>query len=379
MLQFQSIEPIAVVVAVASLVRRDVLNLSNCNSPIVSSPLKRIGLGSEAKAMEQLRRRIPSNDPHDPNYHRLHYVRYADDFLLGFAGTNQEAQEIREKLRTFLGESLKLELSEEKTLITHATTEKARFLGYDITVTQCDTKITANRRSVNGGIALRVPATYIHDRCRFYLKNGKPIHRKERTYETDYSIICRYQSEYRGYVQYYQLADNIAWLSKLHWVMQTSLLKTLAHKYQSSVAKMVRKYATTVETPEGPRKCLETQVPREGKKPLIARFGGIPLKVNREGTIQDHYLSTQSIGRTELVQRLLANACESCGSTLNVEVHHIRKLSDLNQPGRNSKPDWMKLMASRRRKTLVLCRECHRNLHAGRPLKVKTETVTGEP
>jgi group II intron reverse transcriptase/maturase len=341
--------------------------------------LRRIGLGSEAKAMEQLRRRIPSNDPHDPNYRRLHYVRYADDFLLGFAGTNQEAQEIREKLRTFLGESLKLELSEEKTLITHATTEKARFLGYDITVTQCDTKITANRRSVNGGIALRVPATYIHDRCRFYMKNGKPIHRKERTYETDYSIICRYQSEYRGYVQYYQIADNIAWLSKLHWVMRTSLLKTLAHKYQSSVAKMVRKYATTVETPEGPRKCLETQVPREGKKPLIARFGGIPLKVNREGTIQDHYLSTQSIGRTELVQRLLANACESCGSTLNVEVHHIRKLSDLNKPGRNSKPDWMKLMASRRRKTLVLCRECHHNLHAGKPLKGKTETVTGEP
>jgi hypothetical protein len=269
--------------------------------------------------------------------------------------------------------------SEEKTLITHATTEKARFLGYDISVTQCDTKITANRRSVNGGIALRVPATYIHDRCRFYMRNGKPIHRKERTYETDYSIICRYQSEYQGYVQYYQLADNIAWLSKLHWVMQTSLLKTLAHKYQSSVAKMVRKYATTVETPEGPRKCLEIQVPREGKKPLIARFGGIPLKVNRDGTIQDRYLSTQSIGRTELVQRLLANACESCGSTLNVEVHHIRKLSDVNKPGRNQKPDWMKLMASRRRKTLVLCRECHHNLHAGKPLKGKTETVTGEP
>jgi group II intron reverse transcriptase/maturase len=341
--------------------------------------LRRNGLGSEAKAMEQLRRRIPSNDPHDPNYRRLHYVRYADDFLLGFAGTNREAQEIREKLRAFLGESLKLELSEEKTLITHANTEKARFLGYDITVTQCDSKITANRRSVNGGIALRVPATFIHDRCRFYMKNGKPIHRKERTHETDYSIICRYQSEYRGYVQYYQLADNIAWLSKLHWVMQTSLLKTLAHKHQSSVAKMARKYATTVETPDGPRRCLAIQVPREGKKPLVARFGGIPLKVNRDVTIQDRYLSTQSIGRTELVQRLLADACESCGSTLNVEVHHIRKLSDLNQPGRSPKPDWVKLMAARRRKTLVLCRECHRNLHAGKPLKEKTETVTGEP
>lgn len=176
-----------------------------------------------------------------------------------------------------------------------------------------------------------------------------------------------------------QLADNMAWLSKLNWVMRTSLLKTLAHKYQSNVAKMARKYANTVETPDGPRRCLETQVPRAGKKPLVARFGGISLKVNRAAMIHDRPLSTQSMGRTELIQRLLADACESCGSTLNVEVHHIRKLADLNQKGRSPKPNWMKLMASRQRKTLVLCRECHRNLHAGRPLKRQTEAVTGEP
>ena len=341
--------------------------------------LRRIGRTDEAKGLEKLRRSIPANDPHDPDYRRLYYVRYADDFLLGFAGTNREAEEIKEKLKAFIGDHLKLELSEEKTLITHASAEKARFLGYDISVTQCDTKITGNRRSVNGGIALRIPASLIDDRCRFYMKNGKPIHRKERTYETAYSITCRYQSEYRGYVQYYQLADNIAWLSKLNWVMRLSLLKTLAHKYKSNVAKMARKYATTVETSDGPRRCLEVQVPREGKKPLVARFGGISLKVNRAAIIHDQPLSTQSIGRTELIQRLLADACESCGSTLKVEVHHIRKLADLNPKGRSPKPDWMKLMASRQRKTLVLCRECHHNLHAGKPLKSQTEAVTGEP
>jgi len=193
--------------------------------------LRRIGRTDEAKVLEKLRRSLPANDPHDPDYRRLYYVRYADDFLLGFAGTNREAEEIKEKLKAFIGDHLKLELSEEKTLITHASTEKARFLGYDISVTQCDTKITRNRRSVNGGIALRIPASLIDDRCRFYMKNGKPIHRKERTHETAYSITCRYQSEYRGYVQYYQLADNTAWLSKLNWVMRLSLLKTLAHKY----------------------------------------------------------------------------------------------------------------------------------------------------
>lgn len=335
--------------------------------------MRRKGQLEAAKALEQLRRGVPANDPHDPAYRRLRYVRYADDFLLGFAGPNRESEEIKDKIRQFLRDSLKLELSEEKTLITHATTEKARFLGYDISVTQCDTKITRNKRSLNGGIALRLPASFINDRCRRYMKNGKPIHRKERTYETDYSIVCQYQSEYRGYVQYYQLADNIAWLSKLHWAMRLSLLKTLAHKYKLSVAKVRRKYAATVETTKGPRKCLEVQMPRVGKKPLIARFGGIPLCVNRDAIIQDQVLTKPSMGRTELIQRLLANACEACGSTINVEVHHIRKLSDLNQPGRNAKPGWMKLMAARRRKTLVLCRECHRNLHAGRPLKARTE------
>ena len=341
--------------------------------------LRRQGQPEQAKVLEKLRRSIPANDPADPAYRRLNYVRYADDFLLGFAGPNREAKEIKDRLKQFLRDNLKLELSEEKTLITHATSEKARFLGYDVSVTQCDSKITGNKRSVNGGIALRVPATFIQDRCRRYMKNGKPIHRKERTYETDYSVICQYQSEYRGYVQYYQLADNIAWLSKLHWVMRSSLLKTLAHKHKSSVAKMTRKYATTIKTPEGPRKCLEVQVLREGKKPLIARFGGIPLCVNRGAILQDRPLARRSMSRTELVQRLLAEACESCGSTINVEVHHIRKLADLNRKGRRPKPDWMRLMASRQRKTLVLCRECHRNLHAGRPLRGNTVGVTGEP
>lgn len=341
--------------------------------------LRRQGQVEAAHDLEQLRRSTPANDPNDPNYRRLRYVRYADDFLLGFAGPKQEAERIKEQLRTFLREELKLELSEAKTLITHAHTEPARFLGYDISITQCDSKITTNRRSVNGGIALRMPVSFLQDRCRFYMKRGKPIHRMERTHNTDYSIVSQYQSEYRGYVQYYQLADNIAWLNQLHWVMRTSLLKTLAHKHKSSVAKMARKYRAKVETAEGLRTCLQVTVPRADKPPLIARFGGIPLKVNLMGTIQDQPLARHSLGRTELLQRLLAETCEVCGSMQNIEVHHIRKLANLNQPGRKSKPDWMRLMASRQRKTLVLCRKCHDDLHAGRPLRGQTERVTREP
>ena len=194
---------------------------------------------------------------------------------------------IRDRLKTFLAQELSLELSEAKTLITHANTQKARFLGYDISVTQCDTKIGGNRRSVNGGIALRMPASFVAERSRFYMRDGKAIHRMERTHSSDYSIVCQYQAEYRGFVQYYQLADNIAWLNWLHWVMRMSLLKTLANKHQSTVAKMVRRFAAKVVTPYGPRTCLEDQVPREGKEPLIARFGGLPLRTNLTAYIED--------------------------------------------------------------------------------------------
>jgi hypothetical protein len=331
------------------------------------------GKVEEARALELARRALPANDPHDPDYRRLYYLRYADDFLLGFAGPKSEAEEIRDRLRAFLAQALKLELSATKTLITHAHTEKARFLGYDISVTQCNTKITGNRRSVNGGIALRMPASFVAERSRFYTQDGKPIHRMERTHDSDYSIVCQYQAEYRGFVQYYQLADNITWLNRLYWIMRTSLLKTLAHKHRSSVAKMARRLTAKVATPYGPRTCLEVRVLREGKEPLIARFGGLPLRTTLTAYVEDRLLSRKGQGGTELLQRILADACEACGSTENVEVHHIRKLADLNRRGRKPPPDWVRLMASRRRKTLVLCRVCHDNIHAGRPLRCKTE------
>jgi hypothetical protein len=232
------------------------------------------GKVEEARTLELARRAIPANDCHDPDYRRLYYLRYADDFLLGFAGPKSEAEEIRDRLQAFLTQTLKLELSATKTLITHAHTEKARFLGYDISVTQCNTKITTNRRSVNGGIALRMPASFVAERSRFYMRDGKPIHRMERTHDSDYSIVCQYQAEYRGFVQYYQLAANITWLSRLYWIMQTSLLKTLAHKHRTSVAKMAQRLRAKVATPYGPRTCLEVRVLREGKKPLIARWAG---------------------------------------------------------------------------------------------------------
>jgi group II intron reverse transcriptase/maturase len=322
---------------------------------------------AEVKRLEKLRRQIPSHATDEANFRRLRYIRYADDFLLGFLGPKKEADEIKANMQRFLQRELHLVLSEEKTLITHASTQKARFLGYDIGTTFCDSKLTANERSINGSIALRLPASFIANRCRSYMKDGKPSYRKDLIHVSDYVILSRYQAEYRGYVQYYQLAGNLIWLNKLHRVMRMSLIKTLAHKYKTSVATMAQKYSHTVTTKHGPRKCLEVQVIRENKKPLIARFGGIPLKSTLKGTIKNQHMETKGFSRSELEQRLLAETCEVCGSDHRIEVHHIRKLPDI-ESSVNSR--WLYLMKIRRRKTLVLCRQCHHNLHKEKPLLI---------
>ena len=317
--------------------------------------------------LRRQRRSLPSQDPNDPGYRRLRYIRYADDWLLGFAGPKREAEEITSKIAVFLREELKLELSPSKTLITHATSQAARFLGYEIKVQHSDTKITRSRRAVNGAIGLFVPRDVIRNKCALYTSNGKPALRGALIRDEDFTIVSKYQAEYAGFVQYYLLAQDVFRLGKLHWVMETSLLKTLAAKHRGTVTTMARKYKATIETPVGPRKCLQVTVERDrGRKPLVARFGGIPLRRQRTAVLTDLQPVMPSAKRNELIHRLLVNRCEICETRNNLEVHHIRKLADLNKPGRRDKPAWMHLMAMRRRKTLVLCRPCHEDIHAGR-------------
>lgn len=322
---------------------------------------------TKVRELTRHQRQIPSGDQFDPNYRRLRYVRYCDDFLLGLVGTKSEAEAIKAQIREFLREELQLELSEEKTLITHAQTGTAKFLGYEITTLMVNDKIGRNgKRCINARISLRVPLAVIEKKCRQFMRGGKPIHRQELTHDSDFTIISQYQTEYRGLVQYYQLAQNMAWFAKLHWVMQGSLLRTLANKYKSKITKMAKKYRATTETPYGQRQCLKVKVERgEGKPPLIAQFGGIPLRRKKRAVLVDQDPQHGWRSRNELLKRLLADKCEMCGSTEQVEVHHVRKLADLSRVGRREKPEWVKLMVARRRKTLVVCRNCHLKIHSG--------------
>jgi hypothetical protein len=272
-----------------------------------------------------------------------------------------------------LRETLKLELSKEKTLITHAKTGAARFLNYDISTMQDDTSKLRKKRNINGQIKMRVPPDTLSKKCQSYMKNGKPIHRRELVDNTVYSIIAQYQSEYRGFVEYYQLANDLHRCSRLRWIMKQSLTKLLASKLKMTVTQVCEKYQATFTVDKKAYKGLQVVVTREGKKPLIAKWGGIPLKRKLNAVLNDQPPVIWA-GRSELEKRLLADTCELCGSQEQITVHHIRALKDLHQKGRKEKPHWMTVMAARRRKTLVVCWSCHRNIHAGRSVK-KTENM----
>jgi len=326
----------------------------------------------ELKPLLKEQHSLCCSDMFDPDYRRLRFIRYADDFLLGFIGPKNEAEEIKGKIGDFLRDSLKLEMSPEKTLITHAGTEKARFLGYDI-----GTRPSPQAKRANGSVRLRLPIQKLREKIARYRQDGTIMHRTELMHDSDFTIISRYGSEYAGIVQYYAYAENRYWLHRLEWVMETSMLKTLAAKHKSSVAKMAHKYQFVCYHDDQRYRCFMATVDRPGKDPLYAYFGGLSLSPDPRLDIEDSPINLDRYySRSELLERLLADTCEECGSKDNVEVHHIRKLSDLNVPGRKAKPEWFRTMIARRRKTMVLCRVCHTNLHAGRPMRKRVETGT---
>ena len=324
---------------------------------------RRRGDRETVRALRRETRQLPSVDPQDPGYRRLRYSRYADDHILGFTGPKAEAEAIKDQLATFLRDELALELNPDKTLITHARTRAARYLGYEIIVQHSDIKITNGRRTANGTIALRVPLDVIKARRAPYRQHGKPWHRPALQNLDDYDIIQTYGAEYRGIVGYYMLAIDVWRFNEFEWYAKTSMLKTLAAKHQSSVSKMASKYAAKIQTPHGLRTCYEARIQRGSKPDLVARFGGIPLVRNMDTVLSNRVPGRPPTPRKELIHRLLTRRCELCGDPGTVVVHQVRKLTSLGVPG-PGQPAWAKKMARMRRKTLVVCASCHDLIHA---------------
>ena len=172
-----------------------------------------------------------------------------------------------------------------------------------------------------------------------------------------------YGAEYRGIVNYYRLAQDVWRLGALRWNVETSLLKSLAAKHDSSVSQTAARYKAKVLTRDGLRTCFEARKRREGKPDLVARFGGIPLTRDRRAAIRDPAPVPVTVPRKELIHRLRTGRCELCEHGATVAVHQVAGLTSLGRSG-PGQPTWAALMATMRRKTLIVCADCHDHIHA---------------
>jgi group II intron reverse transcriptase/maturase len=340
------------------------------------------------RKLEKERRQHPSQKTHDPNYRRLKYCRYADDFILGFIGTREEAEEIKLKIKTFLQERLQLELSDNKTLITHARTQHARFLGYAISIYHANHSLSvrdydqAKRRNINGVIRLGLPTGLVDERGKAYHSNGKIVSERRLVDGTIPHTIHTYHLRFRGLAQYYKYAVDLHQLGKLDYIMEVALVKTLAHKLRIRVSEVYKRFRSTKVVNEQSYKTLEFKVEtRKGTRSYY--WGAIPLrttKVIREplndnrGDFENYQYIEK---RNDLLKRLAADQCEICGAETDCEVHHVRKLADLKKrwQGRKQPPIWVVRMLTMQRKTLVVCHDCHWKIHNGDPLPQKPISV----
>lgn len=320
------------------------------------------------------RQQLPSGDSQDEGYRRVRYVRYADDFVVGVIGSKELTEQLRDEIQEFLKETLGLDLSKEKTLITNLKNKRVRFLGYEFGSINTDVKVNqvykgqiVKKRSLTNAIQLYVPRDVIEEWEKRMQRNGKPIHRNQFLRLSDFEIIHAYGSEWRGLYNYYSLAMNVHALRRVEWAMLQSCQKTLAGKHKTTTKKIRNKY----ESSHDGKTCLVCTVdnPQNPNKPLQAMLGGIPLRVKKipMDFAVDRKVLEPKYGRVELTQRLLANECEICGSKEKIQVHHIKSIRKVKQNTRSTeqKPVWVENMLARRRNTLVVCRKCHIDIHYG--------------
>jgi hypothetical protein len=268
-----------------------------------------------------------------------------------------------------------LEMSEKKTLRTHANTGKARFLNYHMNRTHNDGRAktvknhpktgTHKRRTMHQLVHLSVPPDVIKSWMSKVTRKKKIQHRKELLNASDYDIIVTYEIELQGLINYYNRVYNQKALIYLRYAWEESLLKTLANQHKMTKNQARRRYCKFYS--EDGRRLIGVKVNREGKKPLTAVFGKKPIQRQKVAPIVDE-VQALFTGRNELLNRLLAENCELCGKThVSLNGHHVKKLKDLKErwKGKSEKPTWVRKMIEKRRKTLFVCEECHRKIHAG--------------
>ncbi|MBQ3299116.1 MAG: group II intron reverse transcriptase/maturase, partial [Ruminococcus sp.] len=333
------------------------------------SPEERKIRSKQLKELERAEKSLTPTVPLDSDYKRIQYTRYADDFIIGVIGSKQDAIRVKQEVKQFLQDTLKLEMSDAKTKITH-TGDKARFLGYDITVSRSqNTKKLSNgkvQRVQTGVVKLLVPREKWVGKLLEYNaikikinENGKErfvaLHRGKLVNKTDIEILATYNAEVRGLYNYYSIANDAFKIGRFGNLMKYSMYKTFACKYKTNVHEIKRRYCVgdlftvAYDTKAGRKTTTFYRDGYKGKKTAT--------KFDNVSELPQY---TRYVKPNTLKQRVECHTCELCGKDCrNLEIHQVKKLKDLK-----GNSEWEIIMRKRRRKTLVVCPECHKQIHS---------------
>ena len=293
------------------------------------------------RELDKVHKSIPCKNPMDANFRRLQYVRYADDFLIGIIGAKEDAQAVKQEIGAYIAEQLKLELSDEKTLVTKAT-DRAKFLGFEIRVTPQSnhtkkTKSGATARNYSGHVMLEVPTSAVQKKLlelgamKIDVRNGteiwQPTHRGKLVGRTDLSILDQYNGEIRGFCNYYAIANNRSKLHKFRYIMEYSFYKTLACKYRTTKRRIIAQYRI------GKDIRVKFQDKHGNERIRLLWKGSLardPYPLGKEADII--HKPKGILKKPSLGARLKANRCEWCGKeTSALVMHQVRTLKELDE------------------------------------------------
>lgn len=317
------------------------------------------------KELKKLRSQLLKTPCKSQTDKEIKYVRYADDFIIGVRGSREDCEEIKRKLSCFIRDSLKMELSEEKTLITHSNTY-ARFLGYDMRIRRSNVIKPNGRgttqRTMSNHMELAVP---LGDKIQpFLFKHGvvkqkengelEPVHRNDLLRLTDLEIVSAYDAELRGICNFYYLAGNFYKLHYMSYLMEYSCLKTLAFKHRCTIGKIKEKFSD-----KKGGWCIPYETKKGMKYLYLSKHSDCAKGKEASDTIPGMTMIHKHT-RSTFESRLKAKTCELCGCTESrqFEIHHVNKLKNLK-----GKEPWEMMMIAKHRKTMVVCYECHKKIH----------------
>lgn len=317
------------------------------------------------KELKKLRSQLLKTPCKSQTDKEIRYVRYADDFIIGVRGSREDCEEIKRKLSCFIRDSLKMELSEEKTLITHSNTY-ARFLGYDMRIRRSNVIKPNGRgttqRTMSNHMELAVP---LGDKIQpFLFKHGvvkqkengelEPVHRNDLLRLTDLEIVSAYDAELRGICNFYYLAGNFYKMNYMSYLMEYSCLKTLAFKHRCTIGKIKEKFSD-----KKGGWCIPYETKKGMKHLYLSKHSDCAKGKEASDTIPGMTMIHKHT-RSTFESRLKAKTCELCGCTESrqFEIHHVNKLKNLK-----GKEPWEVMMIAKRRKTMVVCYECHKKIH----------------